>query len=129
MGAGEALQAAAMTALGTIDGLGIYEGPPVQAVYPYAVIEAGPESDWSHKTGQGRDVRFAVTLRDRGERPVRLRALMDQSETALATLSGNISGWQLVTMLFLRSKLVREPTNSGQIWAAMIEYRALMMRI
>jgi hypothetical protein len=132
MGAGDSLQTAALDVLRTVQGLGVYEGQPVQAAFPYAVVEAGSENDWSHKTGAGRDVRLAVILRDQGERPVRLRALIDQCEEMLAALEGAIDEWRLVTMLFLRSRLVREQrrpsSGSGQAWVAMIEYRALMLR-
>jgi hypothetical protein len=38
-------------------------------VAPYAIVETGPEIDWSHKSGAGRELRLAVTLRDKGERP------------------------------------------------------------
>lgn len=124
MSAGEALQAAAMAALGGIGGLGLYEGPPVQAAFPYAVVEAGPESDWGYKNGQGREVRLAVTLHDKGERPVRLKALMSAAEAALEAM-GEVEGWQLVTMRFLRSRLVRDA--KGQ-WAGAIDYRARMLR-
>jgi len=136
MSAGEALQAAAMTALRAIEGLGVYEGEPVQAAYPYALAEAGPEADWSFKGGTGRDVRLAVTLWDKGERPARLRGLAEAAEAALAEIEGEIGGWRLVTMPFLRSRLVRTGSpagkgggsGAGRGWAAMIEYRALMLR-
>jgi hypothetical protein len=135
-GASEALQAAAMAALGAIEGLGVYEGQPLQAAFPYAVAETGPEADWSHKSGQGRDIRLAIILYDKGERPGRLRTLAAEAEEALSALGGDMGGWRLVTMPFLRSRLVRDVRGaeqkggaaSGQGWTAMIEYRARMLR-
>lgn len=127
-GAGTALQSAAAAALRAIEDLGVYEGPPVQAAVPYAVVEAGPEMDWSHKSGTGRELRLAVTIHDRGERPARLHALMEQAEAALAGLGTVPGGWQLVTFRFLRSR-VAPPTAgapSGQ-WTGLIEYRARML--
>lgn len=124
MSAGEALRTAAMAALGGISGLGIYEGPPVQAAFPYALVEAGPESDWSHKSGEGREVRLAVILHDKGERPVRLKALISAAEAALAGLSG-AEDWELVTLRFMRSRVVRDAKG---IWAGAIDYRARMLR-
>ena len=77
MSAGVAMQAALVAALQTLDELtGVYDGPPARAPFPYAVVDCGMESDWSHKSGTGREVRSAVTLYDKGERPVRLRTLM-----------------------------------------------------
>jgi hypothetical protein len=131
-GAGETLQAAFAAALRGIEGLGVYDGPPVQAAFPYAVADAGLETDWSHKSGVGREVRIAVTLRDRGERPLRLRRLISEAETALDVLAGTYDGWRLVSLFYLRSRLVPETRGSGPAsqpgWAGVIEFRARMLR-
>jgi len=124
--ASEALVAAAMVALGDVAELnGVYDGPPIQAASPYALVDAGPESDWSHKSGTGRELRLAVTIRDQGERPARLRALMRAAEDAIAGLDGEIDGWRLVTLVFLRGRMLREP---GAAWAGAIDYRARMLK-
>ena len=124
--AGEALAAAVTAALGDLSGLnGAYDGPPLQAAFPYAVIDAGPESDWSHKSGEGRELRLAVTLRDEGERPARLRQLARAAEAAIGAVGGDLDGWRLVTMVFLRSRMLREP---GTAWVAAIDYRARMLK-
>lgn len=122
MSAGEALQAAAIEALKSIEGLGVYEGPPVQAAMPHALVEAGPETDWGHKSGIGREVRLAVTLKDLGERPARLRALMAAAEAALEGLV--LSDWQLVTLQMMRSRLARDAKG---VWTGAIDYRARML--
>lgn len=121
--AGEALQAAAIEALAALDGVRVYEGPPVQAAMPHAIIEAGAESDWGHKSGEGREVRLAVTIRDKGERPVRLRELMAAAESALGGLG--TAGWQLVTMRLTASRLARDSKGA---WAGGLDYRARMLR-
>jgi hypothetical protein len=125
-GAGASLQEAALAALRTIGGMGVYEGPPVQSVYPYAVAEAGLEADWSHKSGDGREVRLTVIMRDRGERPVRLRALMAAAELALGELPADLGGWNVASFLFLRSRLVAEGKGA---WAGVIDYRARMLAV
>ena len=124
MSAAEDLQAAAADALRGIGGIGVYDGPPLQAAAPYAVVEAGPETDWSYKSGSGREVRIAASLFDKGERPARLRAFMGQAEAALDDLASP-TGWQLVTMQFLRSRVVRD---SKGVWAGVVEYRARLLR-
>ena len=125
-GAGEALAAAAAAALEGVAGLnGAYDGPPLQAAFPYATLEAGPESDWSHKSGEGRALRLAVTLRDKGERPARLRALMAAAESAIAGIGPELGGWRLVTLVFLRSRLLR---SNDAAWSAVTEFRARMLR-
>jgi hypothetical protein len=123
-GAADALSAACVAALREIEGLGVYDGPPVQAAMPYAFIEAGPESDWGHKGGAGREVRIAVLVHDKGEKPVRLRGAMAAAESALAALGGSLDGWQLVTLHLLRSRMAR---NAKGVWTGMVEYRARML--
>ena len=125
-GAGEALAEAAIAALGGVAGLNhVYDWPPLTAAFPYARIETGPESDWSHKSGVGRELRLAIVLRDQGERPARLRALMADAEAAAATIPAELDGWRLVNLVFLRGTLLREP---GAAWAAAIEYRARLLK-
>lgn len=125
-GAGEVLQAAAVAALGAIEGMRSYDGPPVQAAFPYAVVDAGTESDWSHKSGQGRELRLAVSLRDGGERPARVQALARRVEAALGDLGAALPGWQLVSMHYLRTRVVREQRGP---WVAVLDYRARMLAV
>ena len=130
MSAGTELQTAAIAALQGVAELGqVCEGPPLQAVPPYAVVEAGPEADWGHKSGAGREVRLAVSIRDAGElggeRPARLRRLMDEVETALGGLAA-VAGWQLVTMRFLSSRVARDRQGG---WIGLVEFRARMLAL
>lgn len=126
-GAGAALAAAVTAALGEVAGLnGAYDGPPLQAAFPYAIVDAGAESDWSHKSGEGRELRLAVTIRDQGERPARLRALIGAAEAAIGAVAGDFDGWRLVTLVFLRSRMLRAP---GAGWTAAVDYRARMLKI
>lgn len=124
--AGMALQTAAAAALRGIAGLGVYDGPPARAAYPYATVDAGLESDWSHKSGAGREVRLAVTLWDNGERAARLHGLVGEAEAALAGLDGEVGGWRLVTMRFVRSRVLREVRGP---WAGVVEFRARMLAV
>ena len=128
-GAGAALEAAAIEALRSALGLGVYRGPPVQAATLYAVVEAGAESDWSHKSGTGREMRLAVTLHDKGEAPARLRSLAADAEEAMASVPEELDGWQLVSLRFVRSMTVppRAGSPDGR-WAVLSEFRARMLR-
>jgi hypothetical protein len=124
-GAGEILLGAALEALGRIEGIGrVYDAPPLQASVPYALLAIDLETDWSHKSGAGREIRLAATLHDRGERPLRLRGLVAESEVALAAMPREIEGWRIVTMQLLRSRLVRDSAGG---WAAAIEFRARLL--
>jgi NaMN:DMB phosphoribosyltransferase len=126
--ASEALAARAVAALGAVEGLAVYDGPPVQAAAAYAVVETGPESDWGHKSGAGRELRLAATVWDKGERPGRLRALAAAAEAALGGLEGEGGGWSIVTMHFLRSRTVAPRKGSPDgLWAVGLEFRARML--
>lgn len=125
-GAGPALQAAAIDALAALGLGGIYPGPPLQAVFPYAVVECGAETDWGHKSGRGRELRLAVTLRDCGERPDRAQAF---AEVAEATIEAGLEpqGWYLVTLALVRRRTLAEGRGGRAGWIVAIDYRARMM--
>ena len=122
MSAGGALQTAIAAALGRIEGLsGVFDGPPARATYPYVALDATSESDWSHKSGNGREVLVAITVWD--DQPVRLHALSDAVEAGLQDL-GPVEAWQLVTMRLVRRRVVRDVAGP---WAAAVDYRARML--
>jgi hypothetical protein len=125
-GAGQALAEAAQAALRAIADLnGVYDGPPLTAAFPYAVVETGPEGDWSHKSGEGRELRLSLLLRDKGERPARLRGLVSAVEAAAGEIGPDLAGWRLVNLLFLRGSMLR---GTGAAWTAAIEYRARLLK-
>jgi hypothetical protein len=124
--AGQELQEQVSEALGSVAGLGVFALAPVQAAYPFATVDAGLETDWGHKGGEGREVRLAVTIRDRAERPDRIQGLENEAAAAIEGLSGVTPNWSVVSMSFMRCRTVRE-SSSG--WAAVIEYRARMLRL
>lgn len=125
-GAGAALRAAAIEALESLELGGVYPGPPLQAAFPHALVECGPETDWGHKDGRGREVRLAVTLRDRGERPERAQAFAEVVEAALEA-GLDVEGWRLVTLAMLRRRTVAEGRGGATGWAVAIDYRARML--
>lgn len=122
MNAGSALQSALAQVL-TVEARlsGIYDGPPARAPFPYAVIDAGSESNWGHKSGEGREVLAALTIWD--EEPVRLAELAD----AIERLAGQVvvtDGWSLVSMCLLRRRTVRDVAGP---WATAIDFRARLL--
>ncbi len=125
-GAGQALIEAALAALRAVEGLNaVYDGPPLTAAVPYATAEAGPESDWSHKSGDGRELRLAIHVHDKGENPARLRAIVARIEEAAAGIGPDLAGWRLVNLVFLRAAMLR---RTGAAWTAAIDYRARLLK-
>lgn len=122
MSAGGALQSAIAAALHEVGELsGVFDGPPARAAFPYVALDATSESDWSHKSGRGREVLVAITLWD--DQPVRLHALADVIEAKLEALPV-IEDWQLVTMRLVRRRVLRDVAGP---WAAAIDFRARML--
>ena len=122
MSAGHALQAALAPRLSALAGLtGLFDGPPPRAAFPYAAIDCGTESDWSHKSGTGREVLVAVTLWD--DQPARLAALADEAEQALADKL-EPAGWRLVSLAFLKRRTLRDAAGP---WAVAIDCRARLL--
>lgn len=122
MSAGGALQTAMASALGEIEGvIGIFDGPPARSPFPYIVLDAGTETDWSHKSGEGREVAVAITVWD--EQPARLHSLADQAQSAIEQLS-QVEGWQLVTLRLVRRRMVRDVAGP---WATAIDFRARLL--
>jgi hypothetical protein len=125
-GAGSALRDAASEALAALELGGVYPGPPLRAAFPYATVECGPETDWGHKSGRGRELRLAVTLRDAGERPDRAQAFGEVVEAAMEA-GLDVAGWRLVTLALLRRRTVAEGRGGGSGWAVALDYRARML--
>lgn len=129
MSAGARLQAAIVAALRGGEGLekltAVFDAPPVRAAPPHATVEEALLADWSTKDMTGREGRAAVTLRDGGERPVRLRELAGAAEAAVLAMPGDLGGgWRIVSLSFVRGRIVRE----GNGWAATSEFRVRMLR-
>jgi hypothetical protein len=125
-GAGQALAEAVLTALRAVDGLnGSYDGAPLTAACPYATVETGPESDWSHKSGEGRELRLSILVRDKGESPARLRGIVAAVEAAIVEIGPDLAGWRLINLVFLRGSMLR---SADAAWTAAIEYRARLLK-
>lgn len=121
MSAGGKLQAALAGALTGVDFTGVYDGPPARAPYPYVVLDAGVETDWSHKSGEGREVLVAVTVWD--DQPARLHELADAAEDAVVG-AVDVEAWQLVSMRLVRRRTVRDVAGP---WAAAMDFRARLL--
>lgn len=131
MSARERLQAglrAALEAHAPLAGgvTGVFDAPPVRAVRPYALVDEPLLADWGTKDIAGREGRIAVLLRDAGERPARLRALLGEAEAAIEAMPRALGeGWFVTSLALVRSRVVRE--GDGR-WMAASEWRVRMLR-
>lgn len=122
MSAGGSLQAALAGALESLTELtGVFDGPPPRAPFPYVVLDASTETDWSHKSGRGREVLVALTVWD--EQPARLHELADQVEQAIEAVSA-VDGWALASLRLQRRRVLRDVAGP---WAAAIDFRARLL--
>ncbi|HWW65317.1 MAG TPA: DUF3168 domain-containing protein [Sphingomonadaceae bacterium] len=125
-GASEAVQAALVAALNAHAPLadaihGLFDRPPPRAPFPYAGIGVWATGDAGHKTGSGREHRLTVSLWDDGASASRLHRLMAEAETAIEAMARDLDGHRLVSLAFLRSRVVRYGNESC---AGIIDYRA-----
>jgi len=130
-GAAEAVQAAVVAALGghePVAGVvsGIYEAAPARAAWPYVVIDDGSTSDWSHKSGRGREHRIGLIIWDDGESPARLHRLMAEVEIAVEGIGAALDGHRLASLAFLGSRVVRDADGP---WAGFVRYRARTLEV
>ena len=124
MSAGPALRDSAIEALAALELGAVYPGPPLQSAFPHAIVLCGPEADWGHKSGMGRELRLAVTVRDSGERPERAEAFAEVVEAAIEA-GLEVEGWSLVSLALVRRRTVAEGRGAG--WAVALDYRARLL--
>lgn len=121
----QAAMAAALRDHAGLEGVAVFDAPPVRSALPHAVVEEAVLSDWGTKDLAGREGRLAVLLRDGGERPVRLRTLAGEAEAAIEAMPRALGeGWRVVSLVLARSRVVRE----GGGWMALSEWRVRMLK-
>ncbi|MEP6868458.1 MAG: DUF3168 domain-containing protein [Novosphingobium sp.] len=98
----------------------IVEEAPSRAALPWLAIVASAGADWSTKDSDGREIRLALELHCRGDRPDTAADLVRALELRVASLPRNHAAFSLVTVQFLRS---RAEQRAGNTRAILIEYR------
>ena len=104
----------------------VHEEGPVLSPAPTLAIVASAAADWSSKTSRGREVRLALELIDRSDRPAETAALLKRVEERIATLAPEQSGYRIVVTQFLRSRTERRPKA---LRAVLLEYRFRLLEL
>jgi hypothetical protein len=98
----------------------VAEEAPSRTALPWLAIAASASADWSTKERAGREVRIALELNCRGDRPDTAATLVAAIERRISTLPPGQPGFRVVTMQFLRARAEQRPANTRAI---LIEYR------
>lgn len=106
MSASLSVQKALVDALADLHGLsGVYDGPPVDAAAPYAVIGPHVVAEWGTKTEIGHEHRLLLTVWDDQPGSARLKRLLSVAEQRLLSLRGQWDGHHIVNARLVRSEV------------------------
>ena len=98
----------------------IVEEAPSRTALPWLAVAASASADWSVKDRAGREVRIALELHCRGDRPDTAALLTSAIEARIAALPAAQAGFRVVNTQFLRA---RAEQRAGNTRAILIEYR------
>ncbi len=98
----------------------IVEEAPSRVSLPWLAVAASASADWSCKDRMGREVRVALELHCRGDRSDAAAALVSAIEARIAALPPTQTGFQIVSVQFLRARAEQRPANTRAI---LLEYR------
>jgi len=98
----------------------VSEEAPAKAALPWLAIAASASADWSAKDRSGREIRIALELHCRGDRPDTAATLVRALESRMADLPRTQDGFEIVSALFLRA---RTEQRAGNVRSILTEYR------
>ncbi|MCB2078964.1 MAG: DUF3168 domain-containing protein [Novosphingobium sp.] len=98
----------------------ITEEAPSRTSLPWLATVASASTDWSCKTNAGREVRVALELHCRGDRPDAAASLVAAIEQRIDALPRDQGPFSVVTIQFLRA---RAEQRSESTRAILLEYR------
>jgi hypothetical protein len=98
----------------------ITEEAPSRTSLPWLAIAASASADWSSKTHHGREVRIALELHCRGDRPDAAAGLVAAIEQRIESLPRGQDGFAVVIVQFLRARAEQRGESRRAI---LLEYR------
>lgn len=129
MTAALALQQAIVAALAADPGLaatmrGVFDQPPPGAEPPYLTVGPDITTDWSTKSGEGREHRLRVTVWEAPRGIRRCAEAMGRVEVVMAGLGPALDGHRLVSLRFLRAAMDHGAGAPAEAVAGVVEFRA-----
>jgi hypothetical protein len=103
---------------------GVFDQPPPGAEPPYLTVGPDITTDWSTKTGAGREHRLRVTVWEAPHAIRRCAEAMGRVEAVMAALGPALGGHRLVSLRFLRSAIDHGTGAPADAVAGVVEYRA-----
>jgi len=97
----------------------VVEEAPSRTSLPWLAIAATASTDWSSKSHAGREVRVALELHCRGDRPDTAATLVGAIEARIEALPPAQSGFRVINARFLRA---RAEQRGESLRAILIEY-------
>ena len=117
---------AVLAALSGVSGLNrVGDGDGEAAGFPFAVLGEIAGTDWGAKQRPGRELRFSVSVQDRGE-VERIAGLAAAVEAVLVAMPRAFPGWECGGVTVLRSRMLRRRDG---VRVATIEARVRAMQI
>lgn len=98
----------------------VTEEAPARAALPWLAIASSASTDWGAKDRAGREVRVALELHCRGDRPDTAASLVRALETRIAAMPAAQDGFEIASALFLRARV---EARAGNVRSILTEYR------
>lgn len=102
----------------------VYDSVPRDAVFPYAVIGDGTETDWSTVTETGSEHMLTINVWSRADGHKESKEIAEAIRDALNDASLAVSGQTLIDIRFLDCAHARE--SDGQTYRASLRFRAVL---
>jgi hypothetical protein len=93
----------------------IVEEAPSRTALPWLALAASASADWSAKDVAGREVRIALELHCRGDRPDTAGNLTAAIENRIRSLPASQPGFTVVNSQFLRARAEQRGANTRAI--------------
>jgi hypothetical protein len=106
----------------------IVEEAPLRTALPWLALTASASTDWSTKSGRGREIRVALELNYRGYDQLAEAGLISAIEARMESLPADQSaaGFQIASLAFLRA---RAEQRGEALRALVLEYRARVLAV